>query len=88
MLGTSTHRTMNRHGCMTCGALTRPGAGLCSTHCRAEADLELRRNRALARELRRGLHVIAKHRLELRRLDDRNAELQEALVASVPHRWA
>lgn len=83
MVTPGTRDTMRRQGCLSCGA-PGPASGLCSTHCRVEADLEVRRIRARARYLRRRPQILAKDRFELRSLDDRNAELQEALVASAP----
>lgn len=85
MSGT-TGSTEATYRCTICGAPADREPGMCSPHCRVEADLELRRNRARMHELRRGLHVSPDDGRELRGIYDRNAELVHALINSVPPR--
>lgn len=70
--------------CLMCGAATENDPGLCSTHCRAEADMELRRNRARMQQLRRPGGPTGHHGRELRGLLDRNATLDLAIINSAP----
>lgn len=83
MFGT-TGSTRATYRCAICRAPASREPDLCSPHCRAEADLELRRNRARVRELRRGLHVAPDEGRELRGIYDRNAELLHALIDPAP----
>ena len=76
--------TKSAYGCAVCEAPVESEPTVCSSQCRAEADLELRRNRARIRELRRGLHVAPAEGRELRGIYDRNAELLHALLEWVP----
>lgn len=68
--------------CLMCGNPVSREPDLCSTHCRAEADLELRSNRARIIELRRGRNLGQQGNREIRGIFDRNAELLHALIDS------
>lgn len=76
----STTSTSTGAACLVCGTPTDRDPGLCSTHCRAEADLELRRNRDRLRELRRGGDTTGPGGREIRGLLDRNAALDLAII--------
>lgn len=69
--------------CIVCGEPTADHPGCCSTPCKAQADLEIRRNRARIVELRRGASS-PDGSDEQQALVDRNAELEAALVNSAP----
>lgn len=67
--------------CLICGHAMERDVGLCSTHCRADADMELRHNRRLRVQLR---HSDGHGSREVRRLLERDADLRLALLNSAP----
>lgn len=69
--------------CLVCGGPTSDAPSLCSSHCRAEADLELRAARARIKVLQQSSSDPEASR-ELRGLLDRSSELNWAILNSAP----
>lgn len=82
MVGTFRSESRTDTACLVCGGSTETDPGLCSTHCRAEADLEIRHNRRRLRELRQAGDANGRHGREIRGILDRNATLDLALINS------